>query len=182
MTVKTTISKKYIITATIFLLITICLIQSFNQFQNSVYASTDSVSAEKNSTFSKSGAGDQEIGITHIISPSGSNNDAKTTTDNLTLDSVSNNTSSIQNNNTTHAIKPQTNEATPSSTTTTKQEANNASDNSTQSNNMQRGEYKVDANGIHYYNINNCSELKGSSGFGDLSECEDAEKEMREEM
>ena len=46
---------------------------------------------------------------------------------------------------------------------------------------QQRGKYLVDDNGIHYYNINNCSEKKGSSGIGDLSECEDAEKEMSEE-
>lgn len=45
----------------------------------------------------------------------------------------------------------------------------------------QRGKYLVDDNGIHYYNINNCSEKKGSSGIGNLSECEDAERELREE-
>ena len=46
---------------------------------------------------------------------------------------------------------------------------------------QQRGEYLTDNNGIHYYNINNCSEKKGSSGIGDMSECEDAAKEMSEE-
>jgi len=47
---------------------------------------------------------------------------------------------------------------------------------------MQRGEYKVDDNGVHYYNINNCSLVKGSSGIGDLSECEDAEREIQQEL
>ncbi|MBA3751084.1 MAG: hypothetical protein H0X03_09390 [Nitrosopumilus sp.] len=44
----------------------------------------------------------------------------------------------------------------------------------------QRGEYLVDNNGQHYYDKNNCSEEKNSSG-GDLSECEDAEKEVEQE-
>jgi hypothetical protein len=53
--------------------------------------------------------------------------------------------------------------------------------NGTSLDHQQRGKYLVDDNGIHYYNINNCSEKKGSSGIGDMSECEDAEKEMSEE-
>jgi hypothetical protein len=44
----------------------------------------------------------------------------------------------------------------------------------------QRGEYLVDDNGQHYYDTDNCSEEKGSSD-GDLSECEDAEKETQQE-
>ncbi len=44
----------------------------------------------------------------------------------------------------------------------------------------QRGEYLVGDNGQHYYDINNCSEEKGSAG-GYLSECEDAEKETLQE-
>jgi hypothetical protein len=54
--------------------------------------------------------------------------------------------------------------------------------NSSTSPEMQRGEYLVDNNGIHYYNIDNCSMVKGSSGIGNLSECEDAEREIQEEL
>ncbi len=53
--------------------------------------------------------------------------------------------------------------------------------NDTLSDSQQRGKYLTDNNGIHYYNINNCSEKKGSSGIGEMSECEDAAKEMSEE-
>jgi hypothetical protein len=73
------------------------------------------------------------------------------------------------------------------SSSTRNSSSNNVTNLTTQSNNdtlsdpQQRGKYLVDDNGIHYYNINNCSEKKGSSGIGDMSECEDAEKEMREE-
>ncbi|VFJ12475.1 hypothetical protein [Candidatus Nitrosocosmicus franklandus] len=49
-------------------------------------------------------------------------------------------------------------------------------------NEMQRGEYLVDDNGVHYYNINNCSLVPGSSGIGNLSECEDAEREIEQEL
>ncbi len=52
----------------------------------------------------------------------------------------------------------------------------------TASNATQRGEYKVDSNGVHYYDINNCSLVKGSSGIGDLSECEDAERVIKKEQ
>ena len=55
------------------------------------------------------------------------------------------------------------------------------SSNNTLSNPEQRGEYLTDNNGIHYYNINNCSEKKGSSGIGEMSECEDAVKEMSQD-
>ena len=53
--------------------------------------------------------------------------------------------------------------------------------NNTLSDPQQRGKYLVDDNGVHYYNINNCSEKKGSSGIGNMSECEDVEKEMSED-
>jgi hypothetical protein len=44
----------------------------------------------------------------------------------------------------------------------------------------QQGLYLVDDYSQHYYDINNCSNEKGSSG-GNLSECEDAEKEIQQE-
>lgn len=56
------------------------------------------------------------------------------------------------------------------------------SNNTSTLNEMQRGEYLVDENGVHYYNINNCSLVPGSSGIGNLSECEDAEREIQEEL
>ncbi len=45
----------------------------------------------------------------------------------------------------------------------------------------QRGKYLVDDNNQHFYDINNCSNEKGSSGTH-LSECEDAEKEIQYEQ
>jgi hypothetical protein len=58
---------------------------------------------------------------------------------------------------------------------------NNVDDNNNKNDNpKQRGEYLVDNNGQHYYDKNNCSEEKGSSG-GDFSECQDAEKEVKQE-
>ncbi|MBA2268879.1 MAG: hypothetical protein H0W19_11195, partial [Nitrosopumilus sp.] len=59
--------------------------------------------------------------------------------------------------------------------------SNDVSNNNILSDSQQRGQYLIDNNGIHYYNINNCSEKKWSSGIGDMSECEDAEKEMSED-
>jgi hypothetical protein len=59
---------------------------------------------------------------------------------------------------------------------------NSNESNSANQNENQRGEYLVDDNGVHYYNIHNCSLVKGSSGIGDLSECEDAEREIQEEL
>jgi hypothetical protein len=44
---------------------------------------------------------------------------------------------------------------------------------------QQRGEFEVDKNGKHYYDINNCSNKKGSSGLGKLSECQDAQRETK---
>lgn len=57
----------------------------------------------------------------------------------------------------------------------------NDNDESETEDNNQRGEYLVDASGNHYYNVDNCSEEPGSSGRGNLSECEDAERETKEE-
>jgi hypothetical protein len=46
----------------------------------------------------------------------------------------------------------------------------------------QRGENKVDKSGRHYYDVHNCSNKKGSSGIGDLSECEEAQRETQKEL
>ena len=63
-----------------------------------------------------------------------------------------------------------------------KNSVNNSENNPSTQPELQRGEYLVDNNGVHYYNINNCSMVKGSSGIGNLSECEDAEREIQEEL
>jgi hypothetical protein len=62
------------------------------------------------------------------------------------------------------------------------QKSTNSFNNASLQHEMQRGEYLVDNNGIHYYKIDNCSLVNGSSGIGDLSECEDAEREIQEEL
>jgi hypothetical protein len=59
------------------------------------------------------------------------------------------------------------------------------SDNSkktTNTNSEQRGENKVDKSGKHYYDVHNCSNKKGSSGIGDLSECQDVQRETQQEL
>jgi uncharacterized membrane protein YdfJ with MMPL/SSD domain len=120
-------------------------------------SSSSSFLPEKNSTLSNSSASDFENGpITIIISP----NEDSSSSPNSSSNNVTN--LAAQSDNITI-------------------DTNNSSDvtnNETSSDSQQRGEYLVDDNGIHYYNIDNCSEKKGSSGIGDMSECEDAEREM----
>ena len=115
---------------------------------------------ERNSTFSNSSTSDFESDpITTIIVP----NEESSSTRNSSSNNVTNLTT--QSNNDT--LNTNVN--------------SDVTNNDNLSDPQQRGKYLVDDNGIHYYNINNCSEKKGSSGIGDMSECEDAEKEMREE-
>jgi hypothetical protein len=115
---------------------------------------------ERNSTFSNSSTSDFESDpITTIIVP----NEESSSTRNSSSNNVTNLTT--QSNNDT--LNTNVNR--------------DVTNNDNLSDPQQRGKYLVDDNGIHYYNINNCSEKKGSSGIGDMSECEDAEKEMREE-
>ena len=59
---------------------------------------------------------------------------------------------------------------------------NNSGKKTTDTDSEQRGKYKVDKGGKHYYDVHNCSNKKGSSGIGDLSECQQAEKETKEEL
>lgn len=144
------------------LLVTLyCLLTSafimYLSFDVSTSHASSSFLPEKNSTLSNSSASDFENGlITTIISPN--------------EDSISSPNSS--SNNVTNLVAQRDNITL---------DTNNSSDvtnNETSSDSQQRGEYLVDDNGIHYYNIDNCSEKKGSSGIGDMSECEDAEREM----
>lgn len=130
---------------------------------------------EGNSTYSNSTQGN-DLGVSKVIvipNP----NPAASGSENSASDSNNNTESDVLTSNITNTRSPQNNESSLESqdTLNTQQPFSNNSS-------MQRGEYKVDNNGIHYYNINNCSLVKGSSGIGDLSECEDAEREIQEEL
>ncbi len=140
---------------------------------------------EKNSTFSNSSASDFEKDpITTIIIPdqssklpanSGSNNFTNLSTQSDIESnplSSTNKSSGLTENLSDLAYPNDTLDSNVSSDVTNTDPLSDS---------QQRGKYLVDNNGIHYYNINNCSEKKGSSGIGDMSECEDAEKEMSEE-
>ncbi|WP_458747504.1 hypothetical protein [Candidatus Nitrosocosmicus sp. T] len=154
------------------LIVTLCccfvtLVFIINASLNDLDSHASPVIPEKNSTFSNSSETDSnDTPATTIIIPTGGS----------TVTQVS--SSSNNNNDTVFAI--QSNNDTINET-----QNNNVSNlvpnNNTISDPQQRGKYLVDDNGVHYYNINNCSEKKGSSGIGNMSECEDAEKEMSED-
>ena len=151
------------------IIVTLCYIVTLIFFINTSISNLAShaspIAPEKNSTFSNSSGTDfRDIPVTTIIIPKEESN--------VTQDSSNNNDTSL---------------AVQRSNIDTINDSQNSNVNTTVSNNntisdpQQRGKYLVDDNGIHYYNINNCSEKKGSSGIGNMSECEDAEKEMSEE-
>ncbi len=157
------ISLKLIVTLSCF----VTLVLIINSFLNALDSHGSSVTPEKNSTFSNLSETDfNDIPITTIIIPnkdsnvtqesSSSNNNNDTI---LTLQDDIDTINDIQNSNDTYIVP----------------------NNDTISDPQQRGKYLVDDNGVHYYNINNCSEKKGSSGIGNMSECEDVEKEMSED-
>jgi hypothetical protein len=136
---------------------------SINGMPNVSTSHASSIEPEKNSTFSNSSVSDFESNpVTTIIIPNEESNFASF--NGTIIGSVGNPT------NLTH-----------SNDTSNENVSTDATENDTLSDPQQRGKYLTDDNGIHYYNINNCSEKKGSSGIGDLSECEDAAKEMSEE-
>ena len=153
---------------TLKLIVTVCCFATtvffINMSLNILDSHASPVTAEKNSTFSNSSVSDfEDIPVTTIIIPNESSN--------VTQDSsITNNT--IFN---TQSVADIINDTQHSNV------SDNVSNNTTLSDSQQRGEYLIDDNGVHYYNINNCSEKKGSSGIGDLSECEDVEKEMSED-
>lgn len=140
---------------------------------------------EKNSTLSNSSSSDFESNpITTIIIPNkGSSLYANSSSNNVTNIAKqsapqSNSLSSIDS--ISGSVENQSDLA--SSNDTLKANINTeVTNNDTILDSQQRGTYLTDDNGIHYYNINNCSEKKGSSGIGNMSECEDAAKEMSEE-
>ena len=146
----------------------VTLVLIINSSLNALDSHASSVTPEKNSTFSNSSETDfNDIPITTIIIP---NKDS-----NVTQQSSS---SSNNNNDTSFVLQDDID---------TINDTQNSNDtyivpnNNTLSDPQQRGKYLVDDNGVHYYNINNCSEKKGSSGIGNMSECEDVEKEMSED-
>ena len=154
---------------TLKLIVTLCccvtLVFIINTSLNDLSSHASPVTPEKNSTFSNSSGIDfNDFPVTTIIIPNEGSNVTQQSSSNINdtrfamqgdIDSIDD----TQNSNGTTIV----------------------SNNNTISDSQQRGKYLVDDNGIHYYNINNCSEKKGSSGIGNMSECEDAEKEMSED-
>jgi hypothetical protein len=154
------------------LIVTLCccfvtLVIIVNASLNDLESHASPVTPEKNSTFSNLSETDSaDILVTTIIIPTGGSNVTQASS------------SSNNNNDTSFAI--QSNNDTINDTQNNNV-TNIVPNNNTVSDPQQRGKYLVDDNSVHYYNINNCSEKKGSSGIGDMSECEDAEKEMSED-
>jgi hypothetical protein len=143
---------------TLYCLLTSALIMYLSfDVSTSHASSSSSFLPEKNSTLSNSSASDFEsVPITTIISPyEDSSSSPNSSSNNVTNLGAQSDNITLDTNN-----------------------SSDVTNNETSSDSQQRGEYLVDDNGIHYYNIDNCSEKKGSSGIGDMSECEDAEREM----
>jgi hypothetical protein len=140
---------------------------------------------EKNSTLSNSSAGDIENApITTIIIPNQGPNFSANSNNidsiNVTEQGDLQSNSLSSNETSSELVDNQFALVSPNDTTKTNV-SSDVTNNDTSVDPQQRGKYLTDDNGIHYYNINNCSEKRGSSGIGDMSECEDAAKEMSEE-
>jgi hypothetical protein len=145
----------------------VTLVLIINSSLNVLDSHASSVTPEKNSTFSNSSEADiNDIPVTTIIIPNKDSN-------------VTQQSSSSNNNNDTR-MEAQS-DIDLINNNQNSNVSNIVSNNNTISDPQQRGKYLVDDNGVHYYNINNCSEKKGSSGIGNMSECEDVEKEMSED-
>jgi len=158
---------------------------SINGIPNVSTSHASTIEPEKNSTFSNSSVSDFESNpVTTIIIPNEEPNLASNfNSSNVTIvtqkGSLESNFSTSDDTIIESVGNP--NNLTTSNDTLNANVSTDATENDTLSDPQQRGKYLTDNNGIHYYNINNCSEKKGSSGIGDLSECEDAAKEMSEE-
>lgn len=141
--------------------------------------------AEGNSTFSNSTQGENQV-VSKVIVVPNPNSISDSNLDESALSNANNNESDLSttsNQTKTPSLQNNNDSGLESQESTNPQQNNNNNTNTSSSQNpMQRGEYKVDDNGVHYYNINNCSLVKGSSGIGDLSECEDAEREIQQEL
>ena len=148
-------------------------------------SSASSFVPEKNSTLSNSSASSFEsTPVTTIIIPNdnsrlNANSSSSKNVTNVPMQSVPL-LNSLSFTNTSTGVEDES-DLDSSNETIKANVSSEITNNDTISDFQQRGEYLTDNNGIHYYNINNCSEKKGSSGIGDMSECEDAAKEMSEE-
>lgn len=175
------LTKKAFILGIVFL-VSISAILLLSHLETPANASVENITDEKKSTVSKaeSNSTGDEVGMTFVITDAPSNINSTKAIPNTNSDSLSKkNESSLAQSTDTNQASSQTDSN--QSSKPVNQDTTDTSNQNTHTKNMQRGEYKVDDNGIHYYNINNCSKVKGSSGIGDLSECEDAENEMLKE-
>ena len=143
---------------------------------------------EGNSTFLNSkpeALGQQNVSTVIIIPNPISNSDSNESSNESSFDV--NESNKLNPNDKYTGLQNNTNASVPSQSTDmdemkNQQKSTNSFNNASIQNEFQRGEYLVDNNGIHYYNIDNCSFIKGSSGIGNLSECEDAEREIQKEL
>ncbi|MDR4491481.1 MAG: hypothetical protein R2685_11360 [Candidatus Nitrosocosmicus sp.] len=187
MTRKTTtnlISRRTLLLSPLLFLITFSIMLYLGHLETPVHASIENITDEKNSTLSTadSNAMGDEVGMTFVITNANSNGNSTLAPPNVSSDFSQNSETNLTPSSSSSSSSSSSPQIDNQSTKSNDQGKNNTSSTkTTHTNNMQRGEYKVDDNGIHYYNINNCSEVKGSSGIGDLSECEDAEREMLKE-
>ncbi len=170
------------------LLVTLCCFLTsafiFSWPPNDPNSHASSFLPEKNSTFSNSSTSSFESNpITTIIIPNeGSNLITNSNSDNNNVTGQSaHQTNPLSSINTSSSLVKNQSDFASSSDTLKRNVSSEGTNNDTLSDSQQRGKYLTDNNGIHYYNINNCSEKKGSSGIGEMSECEDAAKEMSEE-
>lgn len=143
---------------------------------NSTYSDPNASSPSSSST-----TNDQDISKVIVIQnpQSASSNDKLNSSDTVKSESLNSSTSSAAATETNSkefsvSASPRASEEVPGQNESIQSSI-------TTSNATQRGEYLVDDNGVHYYTINNCSLVKGSSGIGDLSECEDAERVLKKE-
>jgi hypothetical protein len=170
------------------LLVTLCcfLTSAFiiNWPPNDPTSHASSFLAEKNSTFSNSSASSFESNpiTTFIIPNQGSNLITNSNSNDINVTGQSaHQTNTLSSINTSSSLVKNQSDFVSSDDTLKGNDSSEGKNNDTLSDSQQRGKYLTDNNGIHYYNINNCSEKKGSSGIGKMSECEDAVKEMSEE-
>jgi hypothetical protein len=170
------------------LLVTLCCFLTsafiFTWPPNDPNSHASSFLPEKNTTFSNSSTSSFESNpITTIIIPNEGSNliTNSNSKDNNVTGQSSHQTNALSSINTSSSLVKNESDFTSPDDTLKGNVGSEGTNNDTSSDSQQRGKYLTDNNGIHYYNINNCSEKKGSSGIGEMSECEDAAKEMSEE-
>ena len=169
------------------LLVTLCCFLTsafiFNWPPNDPNSHASSFLPDKNSTFSNSSTSSVESNpITTIIIPNeGSNLITNSNGNNNVTGQGTHQINPLPSINTSSSLVKNQSDFVSPDDTLKRNVSSEGKNNDTLSDSQQRGKYLTDNNGIHYYNINNCSEKKGSSSIGEMSECEDAAKEMSEE-